>query len=605
MHFKIQSLNANRTTSLASLRNKIRRHETSRAHEIAQELTEKGGQDVLGNLVRTVSETVLAETDAVFRTAYYLAKMNRPFTDHDSLIELQEINGVNMGTSLHSRYSSTKIVEHIATEMQNKIVHSIVSFSSKLSVLIDEATSLSHKSAMIVNVKASVDGATPEFVFLELVELESQRAEDIEEALLNCLDTAGFSEAWLQKNWVSFVSDGASVMLGKNSGVATRLTARYPNLFTWHCMNHRLELAVSDAVDEVQAVNHFKAFMEKIHNLYSQSNKNSRELLEAAQEVGSQVLKISRVLSTRWVASSFRSVKAVWRSYEALNRHFENAAGDQTRNSKKRQTYRGLARRMQSKEFLCDLGLMYDALSELADSCLSQQLQAHSITLLRADQLLKRTIRVLASFKDTPGEKSEEALTAHALGHFGSVPLESNSKLTPINGKQFLQSLINNMEKRLSFEGEMLHDLSVLDTDNWPSTPGIRHGEAQVKRLCRRFNLCEEQAVNGMRDFLEHPDSEPESLKPLIRCMQTFPCSTAECERGFSVMNNVCTDKRSTLLLANVSNLMMISINGPPVRLFEPRKYVTSWLRSHRSATQARRQCTPQMPEYKCIWKAL
>jgi len=560
-------------TSLASLRNKIRRHETSKAHKIAQELTEKGRQDLLGNLVSSMSETVFAETDAVFRTAYYLAKMNRPFTDHNNLIELQEKNGVNMGASLHSRYSSTKIVEHIAKEMQKKIVHSIVSSSSKLSVLIDEATSLSHKSAMIVNLKASVDGATPEFVFLELVELESQRAGDIEKALLDCLDTAGFSEEWLQKNWVSFVSDGASVMLGKNSGVATRLTARYPNrypnLFTWHCMNHRLELAVSDAVDEVQAVNHFKVFMEKVHNLYSQSNKNSRELLEAAEEVGSQVLKIGRVLSTRWVASSFRSVKAVWRSYEALNRHFENAAGDQTRNGKERQTYRGLARRMQSKEFLCDLGLMYDALSELAN--LSQQLQAHSITLLRADQLLTRTIRVLASFKDTPGEKSEEALTAQGLGHFGSVPLESNAKLTSINAKQFLQSLINNMEKRLSFEGEMLHDLSVLDTGNWPSTPGIRHGEAQVKRLCRRFNLCEEQAVNGMRDFLEHPDSEPESLKPLIRCMQTIPCSTAECERGFSLMNNVCTERRSTLLLSNVTNLMMISINGPPLRLFEPR----------------------------------
>ncbi|KAJ3609224.1 hypothetical protein NHX12_023748 [Muraenolepis orangiensis] len=160
--------------------------------------------------------------------------------------------------------------------MQEKIVHSIVTSSSKLSVLMDEASSISHTSAMIVHLKASVDGATPEFLFLELVELESQRAKDIEEALLNCLDTAGFTEEWLQKNWVSFVSDGASVMLGKNSGVATRLTARYPNLFTWHCMNHRLELAVSDAVDEVQAVNHFKVFLEKIHNLYSQSNKNSR-----------------------------------------------------------------------------------------------------------------------------------------------------------------------------------------------------------------------------------------------------------------------------------------------------------------------------------------
>ncbi|KAF3844474.1 hypothetical protein F7725_007637 [Dissostichus mawsoni] len=582
VHFKIQSSDSSRSTSLASLRNKIRRHETSRAHKIAQELTEKGGQDLVGNLVRAVSETVFAETDSVFRTAYYLAKMNRPFTDHDSLIELQEKNGANMGTSLHSRAHSKRDAEKNSSQ-----------YSSKLSVLIDEATSISHKSAMIVNLKASVDGATPEFLFLELVELESQRAKDIEEALLNCLDTAGFTEEWLQKNWVSFVSDGASVMLGKNSGVATRLTARYPNLFTWHCMNHRLELAVSDAVDEVQAVNHFKVFLEKIHNLYSQSNKNSRELLEAAQEVGSQVLKIGRVLSTRWVASSFRSVKA----------NFENAAGDQTRSSKERQTYRGLARRMQSKEFLCDLGLMFDALSELAN--LSQQLQAHSVTLLRADHLLKRTIRVLASFKDTQGEKLEEALTAQALGHLGSVPLESNAKLTPINAKQFLQSLINNLEKRLSFDGEMLHDLSVLDTGNWPSTPGIRHGEAQVKRLCRRFNLGEEQAVNGMRDFLEHPDSEPESLKPLIQCMKTIPCSTAECERGFSLMNNICTDKRSTLLLSNVSNLMMISINGPPVTLFEPRKYVTTWLRSHRSATQARRQCTPQMPEYKHIWKAL
>ncbi|XP_041844546.1 E3 SUMO-protein ligase KIAA1586-like [Melanotaenia boesemani] len=451
-------------------------------------------------MVRTASETVLAETDAVFRTAYYLAKMNRPFTDHYDLIELQQRNGINMGTSLHSRYSSTAIVQHIAKEMQKKIVDSIVSSSSKLSVLIDEATSLSHKSAMIVYVKASTDGATPEFLFLDLVELESQRAAGIEEALLNSLNTAGFSEEWLQKNWVSFVSDGASVMLGKNTGVATRLTERYPNLFTWHCMNHRLELAVSDAVDEVQAVNHFKVFMEKIHNLYSQSNKNARELQEAAQEVGSQVLSIDRVLSTRWVASSFRSVKAVWRSYEALNRHFENAAEDKTRNSKERQTYRGLARRMQSKEFLCDLGPMYDVLSELSN--LSQQLQAQSVTLLKADKFLRRTIRVLASFKDSPGEKSEEALQAQISGHFGSVSLESNAKLTQINGKQFLQSLITNMEKRLSFEDEILCDLSILDTNTWPSTPGIRHvNHLNFNHICNCITTMSRLATQLLPPF--------------------------------------------------------------------------------------------------------
>lgn len=114
------------------------------------------------------------------------------------------------------------------------------------------------------------------------------------------------------------------------------------------------------------------------------------------------------------------------------------------------------------------------------------------------------------------------------------------------------------MEKRLSFKDEILHDVSILDSSTWPSTPGIRHGESQVKRLCRRFNLCQEQAVNGMRDLIEHPESELECLKPLIHCMQTIPCSTAECERGFCLMNIVYTDQRSRMLLSSVSNLMMI-----------------------------------------------
>uniref|UniRef100_A0A3Q2GLD7 HAT C-terminal dimerisation domain-containing protein n=1 Tax=Cyprinodon variegatus TaxID=28743 RepID=A0A3Q2GLD7_CYPVA len=478
LSFKIQSSGSieNREAALSSLR----WHEMSRAHEVAQELKLKYGQDLLGHMARSLSDTVLKK------------------------------NGVHMGTSLHSRYSSTKIVEHIAKELQTRIVNSIVSSSSKLSVLIDEATSATKL---------------------------------VEKALLNCLETAGFSDEWIKKNWIAFVSDGASFMIGRKSGVATRLTAKYPNLFTWHCMNHRLELAVADTVDEVASVNHFKTFMEKIYNLYSQSSKNSRELLEVAQEVVSHVQQIGRVLNTRWVASSFRTIKAVWRSYGALNKHFEN-----------RQTYRGIARHLQSKEFLSYLGLMYDALSEL--SSLSQQLQAQSVTLLKP--LKTRLQDILELF-----------------------PQESNPKLISINPHQFLQSLINNIEKRFSFEGEMLRHLSILDTSNWPSKPTIRYGET------------------------EDQSREPENLKPLITCMQTIPCSTAECERWFSLMNNICTDKRSSLLLSNISELMMISINGPPVNLLEPRKYVTTWLRNHRSATETRSQVKNKEPQNKQLWNIL
>lgn len=86
-----------------------------------------------------------------------------------------------------------------------------------------------------------------EFVSLELVKLESPKAEGKEAILLNCLNTEGFREDWFGKNWVSFVSDRACVMLGKNSGVATRNF----NLCTWHCMSHRLKLAVYGVNDKI------------------------------------------------------------------------------------------------------------------------------------------------------------------------------------------------------------------------------------------------------------------------------------------------------------------------------------------------------------------
>jgi len=54
----------------------------------------------------------------------------------------------------------------------------------------------------------------------------------------------------MQTHLIAFASDGASVMTGKRSGVATRLMSKFPNIIAWHCLSHRLELAVGDAAEE-------------------------------------------------------------------------------------------------------------------------------------------------------------------------------------------------------------------------------------------------------------------------------------------------------------------------------------------------------------------
>lgn len=87
--------------------------------------------------------------------------------------------------------------------------------------------------------------------------LKSQNAEAIEAATVSRLHAAGFTDDYLKEDSIGVVVDEASVMLGKKSGVGTRLERKLPLLCIWHCMNHRLELAVGDTVSGVANIFNF------------------------------------------------------------------------------------------------------------------------------------------------------------------------------------------------------------------------------------------------------------------------------------------------------------------------------------------------------------
>ena len=170
-------------------------------------------------------------------------------------------------------------------------------------------------------------------------------------------------------------------------------------MIPWHCLNHRLELGVDDAVKSCTALNHFKIFIEKLYCVHSCSPKNRYALQKCAANVNAELLKIGKILGTRWVASSFRTVKAVWVSYSALFAHFGEASNDKSLDGKEKATFSGLARKLQTKSFLLNLALMVDALQELSD--LSESLQAQSITLPRATITIKRQIEIFRARKET------------------------------------------------------------------------------------------------------------------------------------------------------------------------------------------------------------
>ena len=107
-----------RTVQFALLRKKICEHRNSKAHQDAINILETVKKDVLLNFNAQSEQTAFQSTVRVFRTAYYVAKNSKPFTDFEKLINLQQAYSLDMGRVLHSKTVAVNIIEHISSHMK-------------------------------------------------------------------------------------------------------------------------------------------------------------------------------------------------------------------------------------------------------------------------------------------------------------------------------------------------------------------------------------------------------------------------------------------------------------------------------------------------------
>lgn len=101
----------------------------------------------------------------------------------------------------------------------------------------------------------------------------------------------------------------------------------------------------------------------------------------------------------------------------------------------------------------------------------------------------------------------------------------------------------------------------------------------------------------------------PIELMPLIKIVKTIPISTVECEKVFSAINEIHTEKRNKLMIARSSVLIFISSIGPLVHMFNPVSYVKSWLRKGRHLADEtacwKHENAKLDIQYEPIWKLL
>jgi hypothetical protein len=187
------------------------------------------------------------------------SKKNQSFNHFEDEINLQELNGVDMGRILRSTNDSINIVNHIGDGMRNMWLKKIVDSKSKISLISDESTTLSKKSTLIMFARAFLQEfnlTEPINLFTDLKELNDVTANGIFTDLFSHLESLGMIEEFLTENLVSLTCDG---------GVSKLFKDKFPCIIVWHCANHRLELSVHDTIKDVAGTNRFRIFLDKLY----------------------------------------------------------------------------------------------------------------------------------------------------------------------------------------------------------------------------------------------------------------------------------------------------------------------------------------------------
>ena len=68
---------------------------------------------------------------------------------------------------------------------------------------------------------------------------------------------------------VMFTSDGTSVMLGKNNGVAVIVKCEIPHLCEQYCIAHPEDLAVEDAWKELSLMQDIEILLRTVYTMFS------------------------------------------------------------------------------------------------------------------------------------------------------------------------------------------------------------------------------------------------------------------------------------------------------------------------------------------------
>ena len=151
---------------------------------------------------------------------------------------------------------------------------------------------------------------------------------------------------------IGCTSDGASVNFGRISGLMTRLGEDRPWLIKIHCANHRIELAVKDAIKETDFCQADEFYI-GTYNLLKNSGKIKSEIKAATQALNIQHYTLTKLTGTRFVGHRRTAYTRLLSLWPAITLAYENVVADHKTKAEVRAKVIGYLKKLKSYSFLC------------------------------------------------------------------------------------------------------------------------------------------------------------------------------------------------------------------------------------------------------------
>ena len=268
---------------------------------------------------------------AAMRTVYWMAKEDLPIKKYPSFISFQQLQGSeafkNMSVAANATYSSRQAGEEFQGCVAEVIYEDVIQkFKDAVmfTIMVDESTDISVSKQQVIYGRVVDKDFNVQTHFLKNITVTDSKsdAEVLCHHILQYLEEEGLDMSKLY----GFGSDGAAVMIGRHSGVATRLKELSPHCINIHCLAHRFNLSTSQASQYVQYLTEVEEALRDLFYYFGGSKSGNRKCeLEEIQRVLDDpvlVVKIKECHQIRWIAFS-QAAETVYKSWSSLVTYFK------------------------------------------------------------------------------------------------------------------------------------------------------------------------------------------------------------------------------------------------------------------------------------------